>query len=197
MGELFCSQPVAPPDAADGAPDEAAAASPKETASGRPKYCGLLVCRRAGAAASPVAGGMAAQGMCGASPLLTQIHVVRQFGTLQHPNNHGRVDQQGGWGLLSSCLCAAAAGEGLSAAQDVLLTPSCFLLCRDPDGALMGHCKRVGHGCTLRCVAGQTLPCIFLSPAHLPAQSRPNAAALTPPGPRRNGAAGADGCLPA
>lgn len=112
MGELFCSQPVGPPDAADGAPDEAAAASPKETASGRPKYCGLLVCRRAGAAASPAAGGMAAQGMCGASPLLTNINVVRQFGTLQHPNNHGRVDRPGWLGLVDPLLVCCCCWRG-------------------------------------------------------------------------------------
>jgi len=69
----------------------------KQAAPRRPKYCGLLLCRQGGAAAPAAAGGMAAQGMSGSAPLLRGINVVREFGLLQHPNNHGWVAKPGLW----------------------------------------------------------------------------------------------------
>lgn len=101
VGELFCSQPLGQPKAAVGKPE---AAKGKPAATRPPKYCGLLLCRRTGAAVSAALGGMAAQGMHGASPLLQKLNVVRDFGTLQHPNNHGDPDEMELLGLTGAYL---------------------------------------------------------------------------------------------
>ena len=106
VGELFCSEPLRQPDAAaEGDPENAESGSEaearKQAAPRRPKYCGLLLCRQGGAAAPAAAGGMAAQGMSGAAPLLRGLNVVREFGFLQHPNNHGWVAKPG-WRSVSA-----------------------------------------------------------------------------------------------
>ncbi|PRW45354.1 FIST N domain [Chlorella sorokiniana] len=102
VGELFCSEPLRQPEEPSGS---AEAATGKQAAQRRPKYCGLLLCRRPGAAASSAAaGGMAAQGMRGAPPLLVKLNVIREFGTLQHPNNHGDPDEMELLGLTGAYL---------------------------------------------------------------------------------------------
>lgn len=100
--ELFCSQPLPPrPDAEQGAGAVGGGgkqAKRRGTEGRRPRYVGLLVCRQqreeeagpgaAGAGGDPPrCAGLTAQGMEGAEPLLTELGLIRQLGTLQHPGN--------------------------------------------------------------------------------------------------------------
>jgi hypothetical protein len=58
------------------------------------KYAGLLVLEAGGTAAGQGAyrgAGLTSQGMQGSAPLLTQLHLIRHFGTLQHPTGHGET----------------------------------------------------------------------------------------------------------
>lgn len=102
MGEVFCSQPPAQlvgkeageevPEGTGASASGSGRAKTQGAAADKPKYVGLVVCQRRGAAPTPRAGVLAAQGMRGAAPLLTRLHLIREFGTLQHPNNHGQPE---------------------------------------------------------------------------------------------------------
>lgn len=211
VGELFCSQPLGQPEAAPGKPE---AAKGKPAAPKRPKYVGLLLCRRTADAVSAGCGGMTAQGMHGAPPLLQKLNVVRDFGTLQHPNNHGWAASWENWmetAFGASCLQAAVQTPGHPTPLPLLCiagTPTV----REGRGSLLASgiklftgllaglqqasvCAAVSFPCqssgcweTTRSSqpSSRSLPC---------AQSQP--ACHTDSICCRNGAAGAGWCLPA
>ncbi|KAL4443953.1 hypothetical protein ABPG75_011690 [Micractinium tetrahymenae] len=118
VGELFCSQPLPQQAGEEGAAEGGASslgtapaaaggsgrAQQRGGEAARPRYVGLLVCRQEaqpGAPGSCAGGGsrrvprcaaLTAQGLEGGEPRFTQLTVIREFGTLEHPNNHGQPE---------------------------------------------------------------------------------------------------------